>query len=189
MGEEEVEADEEGDEEEKKTLSLMALVLQSTANQNKQAHQSHTIVYTVAYWIMWRTVESISDQRLLFGDNMNQPILIRGNKLGALVNNYFCATDYDPRWNGDNWQLVVATNDGAYSKFYVGFSSDDESGIPEPAKAEEPTPGRPPCDVKTMVGGHVSIKRLNTTGKGAGCSRRRGSGRVTCLQMRCASCG
>ena len=168
MGEEEVEADEEGDEEEKKTLSLMALVLQSTANQNKQAHQSHTIVYTVAYWIMWRTVESISDQRLLFGDNMNQPILIRGNKLGALVNNYFCATDYDPRWNGDNWQLVVATNDGAYSKFYVGFSSDDESGIPEPAKAEEPTPGRPPCDVKTMVGGHVSIKRLNTTGKGAG---------------------
>ena len=81
MGEEEV-GRREGDEE-KKTLSLMALVLQSTANQNKQAHQSHTIVYTVAYWIMWRTVESISDQRLLFGDNMNQPILIRGNKLGA----------------------------------------------------------------------------------------------------------
>ena len=55
--------------------------------------------------------DSISDQRLLFGDNMNQPILIRGNKLGALVNNYFCATDYDPRWNGDNWQLVVVCND------------------------------------------------------------------------------
>ena len=134
----------------------------------KNMDAKHTVVYTVAYWIMWKTVETIGDQRLLFGDAMNQPVLVRGNKLGALVNNYFCATDYDPRWNGENWQLVVVTNDGAFSKFYVGFSSDDETGLPEPAKAEEPTPGRPVCDVKTEVGGHVAIRKLYTTGKGAG---------------------
>ena len=144
-------------------LHLLAQSIKKTSKASQ-----HTVVYTVAYWVMWKTVETIGDQKLLFGDAMNQPVLVRGNKLGALVNNYFCATDYDPRWNGENWQLVVVTNDGRFSKFYVGFSSDDETGVPEPAKAEEPTPGRPVCDVKTEMAGDVAMRKLYTTGKGAG---------------------
>ena len=48
----------------------------------------------------------------MFGDVRNQPLVVRDNKLGALVNNQFCATEYDPRWAGDNWQLIVVSNDG-----------------------------------------------------------------------------
>jgi hypothetical protein len=79
------------------------------------------------------------------------PMLVRGNKLGALVDNQFCGTEYDPRWAGDNWQLVVVTNDGAFSRFYVGYSSDDESGQPEPARAIEPMPGRAVCEVSSRT--------------------------------------
>ena len=108
--------------------------------------QSSSLVYTVAYWVLWKTVETIGDQRLLFGDSTNQPVLVRNNKLGVLVNNEFHATEYDPRWAGDNWQLVVACNDGAYSKLYIGHASNDDSGAPDPAKAEEPSAGRPISD-------------------------------------------
>ena len=46
-------------------------------SSKKSGDASHSIVYTIAYWIMWKTVESIGDQRLLFGDGMNQPVLVR----------------------------------------------------------------------------------------------------------------
>lgn len=127
-----------------------------------------TVVYTVAYWIKWRPFDSVGDQMLFFGEPRNQPTLIRGSKLGALVDNQFCATEYDPRLAGDNWQLLVVTNNGLFSKFYIGFSSIDDSGQPTPARAQEPEPGRDPSDVRTEFNADVRIKRLKTTGKGAG---------------------
>ena len=135
----------------------------------KSSNQGSSLVYTVAYWVMWRTTETIGDQRLLFGDSQNQPVLVRNNKLGVLVNNVFHATDYDPRWAGDNWQLVVACCDGAFSKIYIGHSSNDESGVPEAARAEEVTPTRTVSDVKSMMdGSRTVIRKLDTSGKGAG---------------------
>ena len=131
-------------------FTLLATSIKKTPNQGS------SLVYTVAYWVMWRTVETIGDQRLLFGDSTNQPIVVRNNKLGVLVNNVFCATDYDPRWAGDNWQLVVAACDGSFSKIYIGHSSNDESGVPEAAKAEEVTPGRPVSDVKSAMDGNTT---------------------------------
>ena len=125
-------------------------------------------VYTIAYWLKWRPFDAIGDQMLFFGEPRNQPALIRGSKLGALVDNQFCATEYDPRLAGDNWQLLIITNDGCYSKFYIGFSSDDDSGQPTPARAQEPDPSRSPADVRTEFDADVRIRRLNTVGKGAG---------------------
>ena len=140
-----------------------------TASINKGSESTkHTLLYTVAYWVMWKTVETIGDQLLPFGDGMNQPIVVRNNKLGALCNNEFSATDYDPRWAGDNWQLVVAACDGAYTKFYIGHSSNDESGVPEAAKAEEPTPGRAVTEVRTRMDGNCVVKMLDTSSRGAG---------------------
>ena len=116
---------------------------------------------------LWQ-VDSIGDQLLLFGDPRNMPVVVRDNKLGSLVNNQFCGTEYDPRWAGDNWQLIVVSNDGAFSKFYVGYSSDDESGLPEPARALEPMPGRAVTEVKTEMSCEAQFKKLSTAGKGAG---------------------
>jgi len=127
-----------------------------------------TVVFTFAYWVKWRPFDPIGDQMLFFGDPRNQPTLIRGSKLGALVDNQFCATEYDPRLAGDNWQLLVVTNDGQYSKFYIGFSSVDDSGAPTPARSQEPEPNRNPADVRTEFSADVRIRRLDTTGKGAG---------------------
>lgn len=127
-----------------------------------------TLTYTFAYWIKWRPIDAIGDQLLFFGEPRNQPALIRGSKLGALVDNQFCATEYDPRLAGDNWQLLVVTNDGTYSKFYMGFPSTDDSGHPVPCRAQEPDPGRDPGEVKTEFTDEVQIRRLVTAGKGAG---------------------
>ena len=141
--------------------------LLSTAMQEGIPEKT-SVLYTVAYWVLWRTVESIGDQLLLFGDSRNMPIMVRGNKLGALVDNQFCGTEYDPRWAGDNWQLVVVSNDGAFSKFYIGYSSDDESGQPDPARALELMPGRAVSDIKTEMDPEAQFRKINTTGRGAG---------------------
>ena len=39
--------------------------------------------YTVAYWVMWKTVETIGDQRLLFGDSKNQPVVVSRSRRHA----------------------------------------------------------------------------------------------------------
>ena len=152
------------DDEEKPGRSFQLL----SAAMKEGIPEKMAMLYTVAYWVLWRTVESIGDQLTLFGDARNQPLLVRDNKLGSLVDNQFCSTEYDPRWAGDNWQLVVVCNDGAYSKFYVGYTSDDESGQPEPCRALEPMPGRPVSDVKTEMGVDAQFRKLNTAGRGAG---------------------
>ena len=142
-----------------KTLSKMMM----------QTSSAPSVVYTFAFWIKWRPFDAIGDQMLFFGEPRNQPALIRGSKLGALVDNQFCATEYDPRLAGDNWQLLVVTNDGTYSKFYIGFSSVDDSGQPTPARAQEPNPkANSPADVRTEFDANIQIFRLKTDGKGAG---------------------
>ena len=134
-----------------------------------QTSSAPSVVYTFAFWIKWRPFDAIGDQMLFFGEPRNQPALIRGSKLGALVDNQFCATEYDPRLAGDNWQLLVVTNDGTYSKFYIGFSSVDDSGQPTPARAQEPNPkANSPADVRTEFDANIQIFRLKTDGKGAG---------------------
>ena len=49
-------------------------------------------MYTVAYWIKWKPVETLSDQLLMFGETRNMPALVRDNKLGALVEGAALAT-------------------------------------------------------------------------------------------------
>ena len=39
--------------------------------------------------------------------------------------------------------LLVVTNDGSYSNFYIGYSSNDMKGAPQPCKALETQSGRP----------------------------------------------
>ena len=98
-----------------------------------------SLVYTVAYWIKWKLlVETLSEQLLMFGEARNMPALVRDGKLGALVDNNFCATTFDPRVAGDNWCLLVVTNDGTYSRFWIGCSTSDLSGEPQPSSSSSP---------------------------------------------------
>jgi len=127
-----------------------------------------TLCYTFAYWIKWRPIESLSDQLLFFGETRNMPALVRNNQLGALVDNVFCATDFDPRLAGDNWCLLVVTNDGRESQFWIGYHSIDTKGAPQPARALLPEPKRPATYVSTEMDASVQIRRLVTSSKGAG---------------------
>ena len=63
---------------------------------------------------------------------------------------------------------MVVTNDGAYSKFYIGYSSEDESGQPEAARALELMPGRAVSEVKSEMSVDTQFRKLSTTGRGAG---------------------
>eukprot|EP00900_Chrysochromulina_parva_P010882 jgi/Chrpa1/19796/Chrysochromulina_OHIO_Genome00026223-RA len=127
-----------------------------------------TLCYTFAYWIKWRPIESLSDQLLFFGETRNMPALVRNNQLGALVDNVFCATDFDPRLAGDNRCLLVVTNDGRESQFWIGYHSTDTKGAPQPARALLPEPKRPATYVSTEMDASVQIRRLVTSSKGAG---------------------
>ena len=142
-------------------------ILSRLKNSNA-SKKMDSIMYTFAYWIKWRPKDAIGDQLLFFGEPRNQPALIRGSKLGALVNNQFVSTEYDPRLAGDNWQLLVVTNDGSHSKFWIGFSSTDDSGTPVPARAMDPLPGADPGEIRTEFSADIEIRRLATAGKGAG---------------------
>ena len=171
--------DELGDDDEKEKQAAAGLALQAGEGTQGVAMSllaksltynatKDTLTYTFAYWIKWKPMETLSDQMLFFGETRNMPALVRGNKLGALVDNHFCATDFDPRLAGDNWCLVIITNDGAFSKFYIGYSSKDRKGMPQAAKAAEAVPGHDPSKVRTEVDANVQIRRLVTTSKGAG---------------------
>ena len=142
-------------------LGLLAQTLAYTATMD-------TLCYTFAYWIKWKPMETLSDQLLFFGDTRNMPALIRSNKLGALVDNHFCATDFDPRLAGDNWCLLIITNDGTYSRFWIGYNSKDLKGAPQAARAQEPDAARPVTYVRTEMAADVKIRRLVTSTKGAG---------------------
>ena len=142
-------------------LGFLAQTLAYTATMD-------TLCYTIAYWIKFKPMETLSDQMFFFGETRNMPALIRGNKLGALVDNKFCATDFDPRLTGDNWCLLIITNDGTYSRFWIGYNSNDAKGVPQPARAQEPDSSRPATYVRTEMANNVKIRRLVTTTKGAG---------------------
>ena len=144
--------------------SAVSLVASGLAKPNSK----ESLVYTFAYWIKWKPVETLSDQLLMFGETRNMPALVRNNRLGALVDNEFLPTAFDPRLAGDNWCLLVVTNDGSYSRFYIGYASNDTKGSPLPCKALVGEPGRPPSDVHTVMDVDVEIRRLVTTTKGAG---------------------
>jgi hypothetical protein len=122
-----------------------------------------SLVYTFAYWIKWKPVETLSDQLLFFGETRNMPALVRDNKLGCLIDNEFCATAFDPRLAGDNWCLLVVTNDGMFSRFYIGYASNDTRGSPLPCRALVAEPGRQPSDVYAVMDANVQIRRLVTT--------------------------
>ena len=138
--------------------------------RNNAALRKEALRYSVAYWVLWRPVEATAhgDQVLLFGNARNMPAVVRGNRLGILVDRDFRATQYDPRTAGDNWQLVVVADDGADGTIYVGHSSDDLSGAPVPVAAELTLPGKPEYALPTGMSSTTSWHRLQTTGKAAG---------------------
>ena len=145
--------DAERAEDKRLASSAVSLVASGLAKPNSK----ESLVYTFAYWIKWKPVETLSDQLLMFGETRNMPALVRNNRLGALVDNEFCATAFDPRLAGDNWCLLVITNDGTYSRFYIGYASNDTKGSPLPCKALVGEPGRPPTDVHTVMDVDVEV--------------------------------
>ena len=57
----------------------------------------------------------------------------------------------------DPTDMVIVTNDGEFSKFYIGYSSKDTKGLPQPAKAQDASPGRSPSHVKTEMEAGVLV--------------------------------
>lgn len=144
-------------------------VVPYVASAVRRANAKDSLMYTVAYWIKWKPVDDTSSDHLLFfGEKRNMPALVRGHRLGALVEDEFCSTDFDPRLAGENWCLLVVTNDGTYSTFYIGYATDDRSGAPRPCKSLEQEPGKSAHAVQTVMGADVELRRLVTTSKGAG---------------------
>ena len=155
------------DEEPTKNTVAQFAVTQLTSSFGKAA-DAPTLSYTFAYWIKWKPMETLSDQMLFFGETRNMPALVRGNKLGCLIDNKFSGTDFDPRLAGENWSLLVVTNDGTHSRFWIGYHSQDAKGCPQPARAQDPEASMPATYVRAEMPADVKIRRLVTSTKGAG---------------------
>ena len=133
------------------------------------SQQKEALRYTVAYWVQWKHIDDVADQLLFFGDARNQPAVVRNKRLGMLIDRQFRPTMYEPNSAGENWQLVVVADDGAFATMYIGHSSDDMSGEPQAVAAETPTPNKSPHYIPTGVDIEMPFSRLLTSGRGAGC--------------------
>ena len=169
-------------EDKKLANSSVSLLTSALVVPNKR----DSLVYTFAYWIKWKPVETLSDQMLFFGESRNMPALVRGNKLGALIDNEFCATAFDPRLAGDNWSLLVVTNDGTFSRFYSTRGRGGRTPAPPPARALVQHSGQCRSVPLAQLPGHSALgqRRRDTEGE---CKRQvRGCG----LALRaCVGCG